>query len=92
MGDAFEVSQPTIWRWLNQSKQIPHDHVLQAEKLTGVSRHDLRSDLYPVGDCACSRCLMVDRGTPGRFYGADRRMSSAADHYDLGSRLAASGG
>ena len=47
MADAFGVSQPTIWRWLNQSKQLPAGFVLIAERLTGVSRHWLRPDIYP---------------------------------------------
>lgn len=48
MADAFGVSQPTVWRWINQSKQLPAHHVLQAEAATGVSRHALRPDIYPV--------------------------------------------
>lgn len=47
MADRFKVSQPTVWRWLNQSKQLPPQHVLAAEAATGVSRHFLRPDLYP---------------------------------------------
>jgi len=65
MADAFGVSQPTIWRWLNQSKQMPAAHVLTAERLTGVSRHDLRPDIYP-------REAMVDRHIGARFAGVDR--------------------
>ncbi|WP_374406556.1 YdaS family helix-turn-helix protein [Pelagerythrobacter sp.] len=60
------VSQPTVWRWINQSKQLPAEHVLNAERLYGVSRHDLRPDIYP-------RETMVDRGTPDRFVGIDLR-------------------
>lgn len=48
MADFFEVSQPTVWRWLNQSKQLPPQHVLAAEAKSGVSRHVLRPDIYPV--------------------------------------------
>lgn len=57
--------QPTVWRWLHQSKQLPAEYVLTAERLYGVSRHDLRPDIYP-------RETMVDRGSPGRFLGVDR--------------------
>jgi DNA-binding transcriptional regulator YdaS (Cro superfamily) len=49
MAEAFQVTQPTIWRWLNQSKQIPPEKALLAEQLTGVSCHDLRPDIYPRG-------------------------------------------
>lgn len=47
MADLCEVSQPTVWRWLNQSKQLPAEHVLKVEAETGVSRHLLRPDIYP---------------------------------------------
>lgn len=41
------TTQPTVWRWLNQSRQLPAEYVLLAERLYGVSRHDLRPDIYP---------------------------------------------
>jgi len=47
MAQVFEVSQPTVWRWLNQYQQLPAEHVLRAEQLTGISRHLLRPDIYP---------------------------------------------
>jgi DNA-binding transcriptional regulator YdaS (Cro superfamily) len=47
MADLCEVSQPTVWRWLNQSKQLPAEHVLKVEAATSVSRHLLRPDIYP---------------------------------------------
>ena len=51
---ALDVAQPTVWRWVKQTKQLPAEHVLRAEEATGVSRHDLRPDIYP-------RDHMVDR-------------------------------
>lgn len=48
MAAAFNVSQPTVWRWINQIKRLPPQYVLTAEALTGVSRHLLRPDIYPV--------------------------------------------
>lgn len=65
--DLLEVSQPTIWRWLNQSKQLPAEFVLTVEEATGVSRHDLRPDIYP-------REHLIDQGRAGRFLGVDRRV------------------
>jgi len=65
MAEALGVTQPTIWRWLHQSKQLPAEYVLKVEAATGVSRHDLRPDIYP-------RETMVDRGSAGRFLGVDR--------------------
>lgn len=41
------VSQPAVWNWLNKSP-IPAEHVLPVEKATGVSRHELRPDIYPI--------------------------------------------
>ena len=51
---------------LQQSKQLPAEYVLLVEAKTGVSRHDLRPDIYP-------RETMVDRGIGTRFIGVDRR-------------------
>lgn len=63
--DLLEVSQPRVWRWLNQSKQLPAEFVLKIEAATGVSRHDLRPDIYP-------RETMTDRHVGARFSGVDR--------------------
>ncbi len=41
------VTQPRVWRWINQTKQMPPEYVLLAESLYGVSRHALRPDIYP---------------------------------------------
>jgi DNA-binding transcriptional regulator YdaS (Cro superfamily) len=48
MARDLGVPQSTMWRWLNQSKQLPAEYVLKAERLYGVSRHELRPDIYPV--------------------------------------------
>lgn len=62
----LNVPQPTMWRWLNQSKQLPAEYVLQAERLYGVSRHHLRPDIYPVehspGSVHPHAFMGVDRG------------------------------
>ena len=39
-------SQGTIQGWLSVGR-VPAERVLQIESATGVSRHDLRPDLYP---------------------------------------------
>lgn len=67
MAECFGVSQPTIWRWLNQSKQIPAEHVLAAEAATGVPRHFLRPDIYP-----------PDLGPAPRWHGVDSRVDRYA--------------
>lgn len=45
--DLLGVSQPTVWRWLNQLRRLPAEYVLNVELYAGVSRHDLRPDIYP---------------------------------------------
>lgn len=45
--DGRPVTQPAVWRWLNKSRRLPAEHVLDVEAETGVSRHDLRPDIYP---------------------------------------------
>jgi DNA-binding transcriptional regulator YdaS (Cro superfamily) len=46
------VSQPTVWAWKEQKKPLPAEHVLLTERDTGISRHELRPDLYPREDAA----------------------------------------
>ena len=58
MANALGVSQPTIWRWMNNARQLPAEHVLKVEAATGVSRHHLRPDIYPP---VSPRFLGVDR-------------------------------
>lgn len=40
--------QATVNDWLRLGKPLPAEHVLAVEAATGVSRHDLRPDLYPL--------------------------------------------
>lgn len=51
MARLLDVSQPTIWGWLNRSdkKELPAEYVLKVEAATNVARHDLRPDIYPRG-------------------------------------------
>ncbi len=42
------ISASAVWQW--RTSQIPANRVLAVEKLTGISRHDLRSDIYPRED------------------------------------------
>lgn len=48
------VSQPTVWAWLNHNKPLPAEYVLATERETGISRHDLRPDLYPRDEAAAA--------------------------------------
>ncbi|WP_370171254.1 transcriptional regulator [Sphingobium abikonense] len=42
------VSSTAVWKWLQSGKRLPAEHVLAVEAATGVSRHMLRPDIYPV--------------------------------------------
>ena len=42
------VSQPAVWKWLQSGKRLPAEYVLAVEAVTGVSRHLLRPDIYPL--------------------------------------------
>lgn len=42
------TSQGRVWNWLNRDRRVPAEFVLPIERATGVSRHELRPDLYPV--------------------------------------------
>ena len=41
------VSDELVRLWRNGHRRIPAERVLSIEKATGVSRHDLRPDIYP---------------------------------------------
>lgn len=56
------VSQPAVWKWLQSSKRLPAEYVLRVEAATGVSRHLLRPDIYPVDLPPASHFTGVDQG------------------------------
>lgn len=41
------VRQSHVSNWKNRNARVPAERVLQIERVTGVSRHELRPDLYP---------------------------------------------
>ena len=47
LGRICGKAQPTVWKWLQTSKRLPAEHVLDVEDATGVSRYFLRPDIYP---------------------------------------------
>lgn len=63
------VSTTAVWKWVQSSKRVPAEFVLKIEAATGVSRHDLRPDIYP-------REIMTDRHVGTRFTGVDRQAGS----------------
>ena len=48
LADRIGTTQSQVWYWLERSKRgVPAEHVLSIERETGISRHELRPDLYP---------------------------------------------
>ena len=45
------ISAPSIWEWRKRGR-IPAERVLDVERETGVSRHDLSPKLYPRDEAA----------------------------------------
>lgn len=44
---AVGTSQQLVSYWLSNRKPLPAEFVLAAEREFGISRHDLRPDIYP---------------------------------------------
>lgn len=41
------TTQSHVWYWLEKSKRgVPSEHVLDIERATKISRHDLRPDIF----------------------------------------------
>lgn len=48
LADRIGTSQSQVWYWLSRSKKgVPAEFVLPIEQATGVSRSELRPDLWP---------------------------------------------
>lgn len=63
------VSQPAVWKWLQSGKRLPAEYVLAIEAETGVSRHLLRPDIYPLlmppaGIAVSDECAPFIQPTP----------------------------
>jgi DNA-binding transcriptional regulator YdaS (Cro superfamily) len=49
LADRIGTTQSRLWYWLSRSKRgAAAEFVLAIERETGVSRHELRPDLYPL--------------------------------------------
>lgn len=49
LAERIGTTQSQVWYWLTRSKRgVPAEFVLPIERETGVSRNDLRPDLYPL--------------------------------------------
>jgi len=67
------ISSTAVWKWVQSSKRVPPEFVLAVEEATGISRHDLRPDIYPADLPPGPRWNGVDEFVPVRFRGVDRR-------------------
>jgi DNA-binding transcriptional regulator YdaS (Cro superfamily) len=47
-GRLIGKRQSVIHDWLRDRKPLPAEHVFAVEGATGISRHELRPDIYPV--------------------------------------------
>lgn len=45
---ACGVSQAAVWKWVQSAKRVSPIHAIAVERATGVSRHLLRPDIYPL--------------------------------------------
>lgn len=45
--EAVGASQQIVSYWLAKRKELPAEYVLAAESKFGISRHELRPDIYP---------------------------------------------
>lgn len=50
--EAIGTSQQLVSYWMRNAKDLPAEFVLRTEEATGISRHDLRPDIYPREDVA----------------------------------------
>jgi len=44
LASKLKLSKQAVSKW----QRVPHKRVLAVEKLTGISRHDIRPDIYPL--------------------------------------------
>jgi DNA-binding transcriptional regulator YdaS (Cro superfamily) len=47
LAELVGVRQPAVSKWLAKGAPLPAEFVLRVEAETGISRHELRPDVYP---------------------------------------------
>lgn len=50
LAEQIGLSTTSVWKMVNNARRASAEYVLAIEAATGVSRHDLRPDLYPRED------------------------------------------
>jgi DNA-binding transcriptional regulator YdaS (Cro superfamily) len=43
----LDIRQQSVYEWVRRDR-VPAERVLEVERVTGVPRHQIRPDLYPV--------------------------------------------
>lgn len=43
---AINVPAAMVWQWIDGRRPVPGKHCIPIERATGVSRHDLRGDIF----------------------------------------------
>lgn len=47
LADKIGTTQSQVWYWLKRAKKgVPAEFVEPVERVTGISRHDLRPDIF----------------------------------------------
>lgn len=46
VAQMFEVSEEAVRQWTLVGRRVPAEYVLQLEAASGVSRYDIRPDVY----------------------------------------------
>lgn len=46
LAKAIGISQQAISYWIKKGDRVPAEYVLHVEKASGVSRHELRADIF----------------------------------------------
>ncbi|WP_294257174.1 YdaS family helix-turn-helix protein [uncultured Sphingomonas sp.] len=59
-GRWIDRRQSTVFGWLKDGKPLPAEHVLEVERLSGISRHELRPDIYPQDHAQSANGTAVD--------------------------------
>lgn len=82
-GRWIKRRQSTVFGWLKDGKPLPAEHVLVVERLSGISRHELRPDIYPQNDTLSTNGTTV-AAVPGSgdrvSCERDAILQSGADH------------
>tara|TARA_Y100000310_G_scaffold334257_1_gene413677 strand:+ start:1447 stop:1662 length:216 start_codon:yes stop_codon:yes gene_type:complete len=50
LAEGLGILPPALSKWENG--RVPAERVLEVEQFTGVSRHELRPDIYPIESTA----------------------------------------